>query len=404
MSHRLLFLVPFVPRFDARHGGGRTVASLIRRLGERHEIALVCLRGEREPGPDIILQSRCEIIEEVALPQGSSSPFLERVARPLKLVGASPDRVVRTRTASYAELARAVAEAFRPDVLQIECVEMAQYLPALAEVRASRVLVDHDPGLSAATDYSLLAGGLRRFSRRLDAIAWERFSRHAFAAVDRLVVFTDRDRESLAPLAGDTRIETIPLSVELPSRPLDPRGAEPPTVLFFGDYLHAPNSDAADRLMGTIMPRVRRSHPDARLELVGAHPTPTMVSDSGDGVAVRGPVESVTPYLDRAAVVAAPLRLGGGMRVKVLETLAAGKALVASSRAVEGLELSSGEHAIVTDDDDEFAEAVSSLLADEERRVALASAARRWAQDELRWEPSVAAYEGLYGELLADRE
>ena len=297
--------------------------------------------------------------------------------------------------------ARAVADSFRPDILQFECVEMAQYFDALDGVRAQRIVVDHDPGHSAAVDYSLEARGLRRLSRHLDAIAWERFSRMAFARVDRIVVFTERDRQAVAGQAGDTAVEVIPLAIELPPSALDPRGAFPPTVLFVGDYLHTPNSDAALRLTRTIMPRVRRAHPDAKLELVGAHPTAAMATDPANGVAVRGVVPSVEPFLARATVVVAPLRIGGGMRVKVLEALASGKALVASPRALEGLDVTDGQEVLVAEDDDAFVEAVSSLLADEERRVALAQRARRWAESALGWEPSVAAYEALYGELLA---
>ena len=404
MTHRLLFLTPFPPRLDARHGGGRTVASLLCHLGRRHHVALVCIRDENELGPDDAVRASCEVVEEVAWPRQPSSLLRQRLARLLKPIGSPPDRVTRTRTPTYAERARAAAESFRPDILQFECVEMTQYFDALDGVRAHHVVVDHDPGHSAAVDYSLEAAGLRRPSRYLDAMAWKRFSRTAFARADRIVVFTERDREALAGLAGATAVDVIPLAIELPPSALDPRGVFPPKVLFVGDYLHTPNSDAALRLTRTIMPRVRRAHPDAELELVGAHPTSAMATDPANGVAVRGVVPSVEPFLERAAVVVAPIRIGGGMRVKVLETLASGKALVASPRALEGLDVTDGEEVLVAEDDDAFVEAVSSLLADEERRVALAQRARRWAESALGWESSVAAYEALYRELLAGRE
>ena len=92
------------------------------------------------------------------------------------------------------------------------------------------------------------------------------------------------------------------------------------------------------------------------------------------------------------------------MRVKVLETLAAGKALVASPRALAGLTAIDGENVIVAETDEEFVEAVSRLLRDEEQRVALGASARRWVEAEFGWEQIVAAYEALYAELLAGRE
>jgi glycosyltransferase involved in cell wall biosynthesis len=120
---------------------------------------------------------------------------------------------------------------------------------------------------------------------------------------------------------------------------------------------------------------------------------------AGEGVTVTGAVPDVTPYLDEAAVVAAPLRMGGGMRVKVLEALAAGKAVVATPLAVEGLQLTAGEQVEVAAGDEQFARSLERLVRDEARRRELASSARRWAAENLGWAPVVASYERLYAEL-----
>jgi glycosyltransferase involved in cell wall biosynthesis len=151
--------------------------------------------------------------------------------------------------------------------------------------------------------------------------------------------------------------------------------------------------------MVSIHPCVAARHPDARLEIVGSKPTRAMRRLAVEEVTITGWVPSVDPYLDRAAMVVVPLRLGGGMRVKVLETLAAGKALVASPRAVEGLDLVAGRDFIAADTNDEFCRAVCELLEDPVRRAALGHAARAWAEDNLRWDAAVDAYEELYASL-----
>jgi len=100
------------------------------------------------------------------------------------------------------------------------------------------------------------------------------------------------------------------------------------------------------------------------------------------------------------ALVVVPLRLGGGMRAKVLEALAAGKAVVASSLAVEGLDLVDGEHVLLAETDQQFCDAIVQLLADPARRTALAAHAYAWAHAQLGWERSIAAYERLYESLM----
>jgi glycosyltransferase involved in cell wall biosynthesis len=167
-----------------------------------------------------------------------------------------------------------------------------------------------------------------------------------------------------------------------------------------GNYTHAPNVDAAQRLIRSIYPRVRAHSPEVRLHIVGDRPPAQLRRMGSRHVVVTGRVPDVTPYLDQAALVVVPLRQGGGIRVKVLEALAAGKAVVASPRAVVGLDVVAGEQVVIAESDQEFGDAIVQLLADPERRRSLARRARAWACDALGWERATAAYERLYRSLL----
>ena len=109
------------------------------------------------------------------------------------------------------------------------------------------------------------------------------------------------------------------------------------------------------------------------------------------------------PFLDRAAVVMAPMFTGGGMRVKVLEALAAGKAVVATPLALEGLTVEDGDQLRIGRSDGELAQAAVELLRDPDRRRALGQRARGWAVATLGWEGPVTAFERLYASLLARR-
>jgi glycosyltransferase involved in cell wall biosynthesis len=116
-------------------------------------------------------------------------------------------------------------------------------------------------------------------------------------------------------------------------------------------------------------------------------------------VVVAGEVPDLAPLLARAAVVVAPLALGGGMRVKVAEALAAGKAVVATRLAVEGLAVRDGLHLCIADEDEAFAAAIVRLLANASARDAMALRARAWAEAHLGWEEPVAEFERLYARL-----
>jgi glycosyltransferase involved in cell wall biosynthesis len=170
-------------------------------------------------------------------------------------------------------------------------------------------------------------------------------------------------------------------------------------VIFIGNFMHPPNVEAAERLAAAIFPRIAVARPDARLLLVGPNPPDSLRALASHHIVVTGEVADLRPLLDGAAVVVAPLSSGGGMRVKALDALAAGKALVATPLALEGIDVRDGEQVLVALDDAAFADAVVALLADEPRRVALGRVARAWAETNVEWRRVTAAYDALYASL-----
>jgi glycosyltransferase involved in cell wall biosynthesis len=399
---RVVVLAPFAPRHDAPHGGGRSLAQLVTHLGQRHRLGLLCLRPEGDPPPDEQVRAACDFAEEFELPGvgGNAVGRWRRRARLLRgLAAGTPMWVADCRVASFAKRLDEVVDAWRPDVVQAEFHVMGAYLPP--GDAAVRVLTQHEPGSTAAIE---LVHGLRgpaRWLARADALAWVRYESRVLRKADAVVVYSDRDRRALEPLASGVRFERIPLATDLPPGALDPAGVSTPTVVFAGNFMHPPNVDAALRLAQDIFPLVVREVPDARLYLVGDRAPRSLRHARDANVTVTGRVEDVVPYLADANVVVAPLRRGGGTRVKVLEALAFGKALVASPLALAGVGVEDGVQVLVADGDDAFAAAVVRVLRDVVLREQLGKNARRWAEENLGWKRTIAAYDRLYAELLA---
>ena len=395
---RLLFVAPFAPRIEATDGGSRVMGELVTRLAERHDVALLYARTADGHGADDAVRDACVHVEEY--PIRATGRFVRRAKSVVGLALARPRWVGHVTAAGFGRRLRGLVEEWRPDVIQLEYHLMGQYIRSLPSARPPVVLVEHDPGAATAREHHELRPehGWRRAVSRADVVAWRHYERRVLSWVDAVVVFTDVDRRTVAAAAPPgLPIETIRFG----TTPAPGGGDErDDTVLFVGSFIHPPNVDAAMRLVKGVHPRLRELRPGARLVIVGEDPPETLLEAAGDGVEVTGRVPHVEPYLAEAAVVLVPVRLGGGMRVKTQEALAAGKAIVSSARGLAGLAVRDGEHVVVAETDEEFAARTAELLGDPARREALGRAARSWAMTHLAWQETVECYEELYAELL----
>lgn len=144
-------------------------------------------------------------------------------------------------------------------------------------------------------------------------------------------------------------------------------------VAFVGNYAWAPTTDGAWDLVTRIWPRIRRAMPDARLTLAGAELPADLAAAAraADGIDIAGQVPSVLPALVGADIFVCPVPTGSGIKVKMVEAMHAGCAIVCTSAAVRGLPEGAESAVVMTDDDHEFADAVVRLLGDAGRRSAL---------------------------------
>jgi glycosyltransferase involved in cell wall biosynthesis len=153
----------------------------------------------------------------------------------------------------------------------------------------------------------------------------------------------------MAPEISD-RIRINPFGIEV-SEKAEADREEPETLVFVGSFGHRPNVDAALWLGDEVMPLLRARRPGVRLFIVGSEP-PTEVRDlASENIIVTGRVPEVEPFIERAAVVLAPVRTGGGQRTKVLQGMAMGKAVITTPLGAEGLELAGEQPPVVVRDD-----------------------------------------------------
>jgi glycosyltransferase involved in cell wall biosynthesis len=266
------------------------------------------------------------------------------------------------------EVRRAASEG-HVDLLQVEYLQM---VPAARSVDATRRVLDlHNVESALVRSYARVRTGPAAALAHAEAVALGAMERALIPTFDTVVVVSEKERHRLPGGAGHVLV--------CPNgRDPDPSGPPPPaptpTAAFVATMGWAPNVDAALWFGAEVWPEVSRRSPDARLLLVGRDPAPAVQALASASVEVSGTVSDVRPYLARARVAVAPLRSGGGTRLKILEALDAGRPVVATSVAVDGLEDLIGEGVVVADDSRSMIEALSRLLDDPDRAAALGRA------------------------------
>lgn len=380
---KLLILTPMPP--DRTAAGAIPIALLaaVRGLAERHSVTLVTIAGPDEREFEALDNRDLAGIEVRAVrrPEPRGLARQQRRARLARswLRGAWP-----FRTAWYfdprmqAVIDQATAETDF-DVILAEDNSLGIYrLPT----KPVRILTEHEvrrPRRVMAPPVSpqaWLGWGLSETDWR----RWRSYHRGVWSKFDIVQVFTARDAEvarTIAPEVGQ-RLRVNPFSVPLPAS--SDEEPEPDTVAFLGNFSHPPNVDAALWLAGEIMPRLAEIRPQARLSIAGRHPPATLRSLAGNSIQVLGEVEDAQALMRRSAVIIAPVRTGGGMRMKVLHAMALGKPVVTTSRGSYGLD-AAGEPVplAIADHAEGIARLTAELLADKSARTRLGAAARDFA-------------------------
>lgn len=221
--------------------------------------------------------------------------------------------------------------------------------------------------------------------RAYEARVWQRFTQTVLIGpADRAAV------EQACIAAGQPAIDNavlIPHGVDLSKPAPDPALQEPDTALFLGVLATNTNVEAVLWFAREVWPLVRRERPAARFRVLGRRPRAAIEAlDGTDGIDIVGEVDDPSPWLARAALAVNPVRAGAGMQNKLLDYAAAGKAIVATSIANEGIGLPPGEAALIADTPEEFAAAVLRLMADSDERRRLGAAARAFVEAGWTWE------------------
>jgi len=402
----ILLVTVMVPRPRAPSATPPMLHAVVDALRARHRITLVTLAGDEPDEREALEALRAVGVAVMAAHRPATTRFRASLRRgrlgATWLRGGWPKRSLWFHEPAVQELIDRTVAARRFDLVQAEDITAGLYrFPAALPT----VLTDHEVHRPRRLNWHAYRrrNPIAGIITELDWQRWPAHQRAVWRRFDRVQVFSQRDAEALAEVAPDVvprvRINAFPIV-------LPPRAAIedeiPGSLLFIGNFTHAPNVDAAMWLVREIMPAIRREYPGVRLTLLGSDPRGIAARLAGGDVAAVGFVPGIEALLDRAAVAIAPIRIGGGQRMKVLHSMAAGKATVTTRRGAAGLDVDLADPPLsIADDAEGLARATVALLRSPATRHELGRRARAAVQTRNTPAAYAARADSIYRELLA---
>ncbi len=387
----ILFLSSQVPHARSV-GGHQIVYQRILRLMERgHRVGLAAL--ERGDGSEVVadpMHEQLSPLRRVRPPERESS--LRRLKDYALSLVPPPFWPFRSR-----EMYRVVGDLVEEqeyDVVIAEFCSMGQYLyhnPWLPAVR--KVISTHECTSMAARTPMYLPERTFWRSAKEHVLTRDiaRFEFNLYRCADRVLTLSREDRFTLLAYAPELRVSVVPPGVDLEY--FTPPAARESTesILFTGQFHDEANRDAFEWFVTHAWPLLEARRPHLKFHVLGPNASPAMVAlaERHPGIELHGRIDDIRPYLSRANVFVSPVRMGSGLRVKILEAMAAGLPVVTTSIAAEGIPVQSGVNAFMADDPKIMADSIDLLLDDPVLCHHIADRARAMVTERFNWPRSI---------------
>jgi|LSQX01.1.fsa_nt_gb glycosyltransferase involved in cell wall biosynthesis len=380
---RVLFLAHLLP-LPLDSGGKIKSYHTLRILSEAHQLYCISyLRGGEEIQMAPELRKLCDGME-VPLTRGK----IRRLADIFGSFSSARSFIIsRDYRKSMQDAVNKAIDAFKPDVIHIDHLQMAQFVDFNGPYKT--VLDNHNVESQIIQRVAQTADNA--LVRAYAAMEWPKLRKYELEAcrnADLVLMVSEQDVESLMALDPDIKnVYAVPIGVDIDHFQPIKRVAGSRNILSIGTMHWPPNVDSMLYFYRDILPLVCEQASDCHLTIAGQKPVDSIRALSDDPrVTVIGYVDDDKKLSEDCGVFIVPLRSGSGVRVKILNALAMGLPVVSTSIGAEGLAVESGKHLMIADTEAEFARAIIEILNNPQLADDLGANGRRLVCEKYSWE------------------
>jgi len=310
--------------------------------------------------------------------------------------------VSRFHTKAFAQKITEVLKKESFDIIQLEMLQMATYLDIIRKYSKAPVVlrahnIEHKIWQRIAENCS---NPLKRIYLNHLYRSLKRFEISILNKVDGIIAITPVDAQNFDRLSHSTNIISVPFGINLDTLPENPFQPAEPSLFHIGTMNWFPNEESIKWLMTQVWPQVSQRLPEIELHLAGRYMPDWMLKLSIPRVTVDGEVPDVWEYMERFSIMVVPLFSGSGIRIKIVEAMAAGKAIITTAIGAEGINYENGQHLIIAKDAGSFTDAIVKVCNNRVLRDTLGKNARMLIAKEHDNNKLMQKLTGFYTELL----
>ena len=375
-------------------GGSIRTLGMLRHLHERHEIHYAAIEQPQYPeGPARAHEysARAYSVREL-IPERGSLRFATQVAG--GLVSPLPLAMKRFHSPRLGQLLDDVMRREAFDRVICDHLTPASYLPHLDEA----FLYQHNVETVIWERYFQHArGGAKRLYFQRQAQKMARFEGRVCRTARHIIAVSAVDAENMRRYFGVSNISEIPTGVDVEFFARPAKVDHFADLAFVGSMDWAANVDGVTWFVNEVLPLIRRQKPGCAVGVIGRSPPPEIqeLGSKDPGILVTGTVPDIRPYLWGSTISIVPLRIGGGTRLKIYESMAAGVPIVSTTVGAEGLDLSPPATGRLADTAEDFAAKCIELLDDEAERQRIARDAWQLVNDRYSWDQVARTFETI---------
>ena len=394
---KILFLSPTVP-FPLTDGGRIRVFNLLKQIAVKNEVTLLALETQTTDA-DGVAELQQLGIQVHLVPNAPTLPRVSFGTLVKAFLKRQPITVARYDIPAYRQKFRELIATQTFDLVHYEMFHIAQFhtetdLPGVL----SQQNVDSAIWRRLCSE---TANPLYKFAYWTQQLAFQRYERVLSPKFDAVTCTSDIDAAVFQQHCTENAIEIIPNGVDITHYRPDFTTEAPAHLIYIGSMDWYPNEDAVAFFADEVLPRIQERVPDVAFSIVGGNPSARVQKlAERDGIIVTGRVPEIKPYFAEATVFVVPLRIGSGTRLKILEALAMGKAIVSTTVGAEGLDLKDGAEIFIADEPTAFADVVTRLLTDVQLRRRIGENGRSRVEQDYDWRSIGEKLHALYTKIL----